>query len=103
GEVRDDLVPVEHSGAHRGVLPLPVSVTARPRDVLDVYVAQMTAEPGDREARREVALDCHVARVIDDARALWRMLLDQQRGELGPRDRKSTRLNSSHRTISYAV
>src|SRR5207248_7921171 len=39
--------------------------------------------------------------LIDDA--IGQPLRDDQRGKVAARDRKSTRLNSSHRTISYAV
>src|SRR5947208_8782276 len=36
--------------------------------------------------------------------ATWRWLVDKELRELAPcRDRKSTRLNSSHQIISYAV
>src|SRR2546430_9470448 len=55
-----------------------------------------------------VARECgDVARHVDDARrALPKDTRERLAGHAGPRrveDRKSTRLNSSHRQISYAV
>src|ERR1035437_6506737 len=39
----------------------------------------------------------------DDPRAVYRQRSAQERERVDPRDRKSTRLNSSHANISYAV
>src|SRR3712207_7353659 len=61
-------------------------------EVLDVHVARVEGDlrlAGRRELRADLA-----DLVLDDGVAL---------GRVGQEDRKSTRLNSSHANISYAV
>src|SRR3712207_7302563 len=51
---------------------------------------------GDPDARPDDDIDVHTGMAVGEAL--------QDRGEdVAPRDRKSTRLNSSHANISYAV
>src|SRR3712207_7522239 len=72
------------------------------------------ADPGRRAGRDDVAgLERHQLREVGDerrhrvdqvgGRALLHTLAVQQQLELDRVDRKSTRLNSSHANISYAV
>src|SRR5256885_10165447 len=47
-----------------------------------------------------------LVRLVDDHQKIFREIVDERRRRLpraSPRDRKSTRLNSSHLVISYAV
>src|SRR3712207_8245498 len=57
---------------------------------------------GDR-ARREVDVQVGLAEVLVLDPELFRARLDPRVGRLDALDRKSTRLNSSHANISYAV
>src|SRR5207248_9340887 len=70
-----------------------------PRSTLFPYTTLFRS----RSSRRRTHGHCHAHRRKDEAgggcRGQLRRRGDQLRGE----DRKSTRLNSSHRTISYAV
>src|SRR3712207_8064001 len=52
-------------------------------------------------AHRE--LELHLTLLREDDRLLERQLVDELAADLRSRDRKSTRLNSSHANISYAV
>src|SRR5437899_12856078 len=63
-------------------------------DALPIFVALQTDEVGVEDARH----DLRDLRLADTGVAL-----DQQRLAQARRDRKSTRLNSSHLGISYAV
>src|SRR5207249_9625429 len=89
------------SGAHRG---LPSFPTRRSSDLL-VHGADLGA--GDLARGRPLAdraAAAHAARRRDDPRG-HTGAAPQQEGDAdhGWRDRKSTRLNSSHVSISYAV
>src|SRR5207248_6769881 len=60
------------------------------------------ARPRYRSSTRSITLGAHQGENLRRASGLHRE--GCERGDLVPRiDRKSTRLNSSHRTISYAV
>src|SRR5690606_42155210 len=66
------------------------------RDPLDIQPAR--GEVGGDENGRVAALE-----LLDDARALGLRQIAVDGVRVNPRDRKSTRLNSSHVKISYAV
>src|SRR5438094_6821607 len=77
-----------------------------PRSTLFPYTtlfrSVVSAVGGERVVARALA---RVDRVVLEARRLTPVVreLPEQPDQLGREDRKSTRLNSSHRTISYAV
>src|SRR3712207_8248319 len=58
-------------------------------------------EPGEDREHRPAEED--VMEVGDDEVRVVRLPVERERGDEDPRDRKSTRLNSSHANISYAV
>src|SRR5256886_6281794 len=67
----------------------------RRTDVLDVGILRFVVP----------SLDRHGGHSLQDAPAVYgsKVVLHAAVGEVGPGDRKSTRLNSSHSQISYAV
>src|SRR5258708_28153543 len=68
-----------------------------PRSTLFPYTTLFRSKPRKSELRAfEVASFLQVVE-------LWRLMLKLYPRTLYPRDRKSTRLNSSHQIISYAV
>src|ERR1035438_7987287 len=94
-ELRRNEFPVAHDKiflAHAGVCPLPRRVA----DAISECARQSAL--GDQEA--------FMLHRLDVARKLGAQLLNCQPDEIalvGPPDRKSTRLNSSHLGISYAA
>src|SRR3712207_7907935 len=76
-----------------------------PRSTLFPYTTLFRSPPGVRPAsqphvvRHDVRDQAHVAR----AQFLAQLVEGRQAAELRVEDRKSTRLNSSHANISYAV
>src|SRR6266481_8366326 len=63
-----------------------------PRSTLFPYTTLFRSRPLPGPA----LLSCHVPRLL-------RRVVFTEAGQRGPQDRKSTRLNSSHSSISYAV
>src|SRR3712207_8456114 len=81
-----------------------------PRSTLFPYTTLFRSRRCDRRRqalRRPVGPGLHAAVAVVDQPTWWVMPLDgHDQGvdaQLGPEDRKSTRLNSSHANISYAV
>src|SRR3712207_7322573 len=75
-----------------------------PRSTLFPYTTLFRSERADRRGLRTLALG--MGRVLDVGPGVDGAALVAQRcadGEARIRDRKSTRLNSSHANISYAV
>src|SRR5947207_6978225 len=70
-------------------------------------IPQITLEVGDRRAGDDIGIDVVGMQVLRGAQiGIHRALAvrrDEDVGARGRRDRKSTRLNSSHTVISYAV
>src|SRR5437762_9396911 len=87
------------------IAPLPAA--RRPlRETLDRVLAEDVKSPIDLPAWDNSAMDGYAARAVDvesaapDHKAALAVIEAVAAGQL---DRKSTRLNSSHRCISYAV
>src|SRR5690606_42052041 len=88
-----DALPIFPAQAE--VLTEALEAAAEPGDLLAAGPAQLTGQDIDRDVPAPSA---------DQNRSdLARQTLDAARKMLGRRDRKSTRLNSSHVKISYAV
>src|SRR5690606_40284450 len=64
-------------------------------------VRELFACRAERQAARSVPLGVRV--VHSSHRPQWAPMGSEGKGQEAPRDRKSTRLNSSHVKISYAV
>src|SRR5207244_10440945 len=79
------------------------------RDILEPAIAPVAVEARGIEAGADVQIFAPVAIEISDstAHAVEGMVQAGAAGDIGesavPADRKSTRLNSSHQIISYAV
>src|SRR3712207_7086609 len=71
-----------------------------PRSTLFPYTTLFRSQGGEERSRRATREEGG-GRVTQEDRADGRA--GQRRREASPRDRKSTRLNSSHANISYAV
>src|SRR5256885_13282486 len=67
------------------------------------HALEVEARERDRLAALRAALDHELAAVARDPQVLERARLGRLLLEARRRDRKSTRLNSSHLVISYAV
>src|SRR3712207_6870773 len=79
-----------------------------PRSTLFPYTTLFRSGAGDRRRRGRFAVAVHRRLGLGHLRRegrLWRVGIGGLRQELldSPLDRKSTRLNSSHANISYAV
>src|SRR3712207_7091434 len=72
-----------------------------PRSTLFPYTTLFRSDFESARADFEAALD--QARTAGDQYAQWQALVDLGGAWKARRDRKSTRLNSSHANISYAV
>src|SRR5437879_693051 len=91
-------------------------IQARHPQVADLYEMEILEEAGhfrlhwqamrDRRAWQEAREGAYLLRTnlqADSAAELWTKYIQLTEAETAFRDRKSTRLNSSHRCISYAV
>src|SRR5699024_11426810 len=72
-------------------------VVQRPMSTLFPYTTLFRSHPGHRRLRQQPRTDGGIPAPVCRRRAF------HQCGRYGRRDRKSTRLNSSHVSISYAV
>src|SRR5437879_3096937 len=86
-------VPVQHVGRDVGDHVVPEKALRELRPL---------AQSIDRKAERaELAPHLRIRGALEDTLVLEERQIEVETG--GPADRKSTRLNSSHRCISYAV
>src|SRR5438874_8819748 len=72
-----------------------------PRSTLFPYTTLFRSRRSN--VRRSIPRGAKLCREVDQGRSSRRNLRSNQRHNFAPRDRKSTRLNSSHVEISYAV
>src|SRR5260221_8141008 len=71
--------------------PAPGAAAPAPGDVLDVHMAEIRPELVGRQPRLDVALDRHVARVVEHRRAVGWEAVDERtrlRGRRGDRARR---------------
>src|SRR5205085_11108157 len=85
-----DALPIYHGGVGPEGVEAPEGALGAGRAARDPLVAQSEGQLGDHRRRADVE-------------ALARKTGSERRMEREGRDRKSTRLNSSHSQISYAV
>src|SRR5207249_10409643 len=81
-------------------LPILKQLTTSPRTLMK---ARCMKSNGRRQARVRRAINCRRRQFIRPSMAQSQFLTANRANVLWPRDRKSTRLNSSHVSISYAV
>src|SRR5437879_11234465 len=100
-----DAFSVSYKQVHETPVP-PVEVSARiPAALSEIVVRCLAKSPTARYARGYDLADALIGflRAVPDAGASYRSATIARRTVSTAPDRKSTRLNSSHRCISYAV